>query len=341
MTKKPQTLYQNLLLFTVSVAISVIILEIALRVILPAPILWKYPQEHYIYDSEIGHWLEPNQQAFTHDKTVHTNSAGIRDKEYSERAKNGIYRILALGDSQTFGNGLELVDTWPKQLETLLNGNAKDIRYEVINSGLPGSDTWQHEIILQRMLSQYHPDAIILAFYVNDVVTSFKPKKKNLKSDNTLKTKITYLLKRSALLLTLRTTIQSIQQSLSPSQGYLQEQALLNGASSPSLDKRWQQVDSSLSRMKYICDQEHIKLMLASLPRRDQVSGQLPWEGYQKQLQTIASRHHIPLTSMLEPLQEAYDIHGIELFIPWDGHNSKLANQIVAKKMANSPLFSN
>lgn len=341
MTKKPQALYQNLLLFTVSVMTSVIILEIALRVILPSPILWKYPQEHYIYDPEIGHWMEPDQQAFTHDKTVHINSAGIRDKEYTEQAQNDVYRILALGDSQTFGYGLELVDTWPKQLEKLLNDNSKDISYEVINSGLPGSDTWQHEIIHQRMIPRYHPDAVILAFYVNDVVTRFKPKKRVSSDESSLKTKAIYLLKRSALLLTLRTTIQSIQQSLSPSHGHLQQLAVLNDASNTSLDKRCQQVDSSLSNMKLVCDQEQMKFMVASLPRRDQVNGQLPWEGYHKRLQAIASRHHIPLISMLEPLQKSYDIHGKELFIPWDGHNSKLANLIIAKKMANSLLTSN
>lgn len=336
MIKIPKVIYLNLLLLTITVMVSVLILEIALRVILPSPVIWKYPQEYYIYDPEIGHWLEPNQQAFTHDKTVHINSAGIRDKEYSGHAKNGIYRILALGDSQTFGNGLELVDTWPKQLETLLNDNSIDIRYEIINSGLPGSDTWQHEIIHQRMTSRYHPDAVILAFYANDAVVRYNPKKKNTDIKNSLETKVRYMLKRSALLLTLRTTIQSIRQSLSPSHGHLQQLAVLKGASNASIDKRWQQVDSSLSRMKILCEQEQIKLMVASLPRRDQVSGQLPWESYHKRLQTIASRHNIPLISMLEPLQESYETHGKELFIPWDGHNSKVANQIIARKMAES-----
>jgi hypothetical protein len=44
---------------------------------------------------------------------------------------------------------------------------------------------------------------------------------------------------------------------------------------------------------------------------------------------------------MLEPLQEAYDEYGKALFIPWDGHNSKLANKIVARSLADSLLKSN
>lgn len=341
MIKKSNTIKRNLILFVVSVAFSVIFLEMALRVVLPPPIQWKYPQEHYIYDPEIGHWLRPGQRAYTHDKTVHINSAGIRDGEYTEQAQNGVYRILALGDSQTFGNGLELSDTWPKQLERLLNDASIDVRYEVINSGIPGSDTWQHEIINQRMLSRYHPDAVVLAFYANDMVVSFKPKEKNSKPENTLKTKVIYMLKRSALLLSLRTSFQSIMQLFSPSQGYLQQQALLKGDSGPSFDKRWQQVDSSLSNMKNVCDREQIKFIIASLPRRDQVSGQLPSKGYQKRLQLITDRHQIPLVGMLGPLQETYNTHGQTLFIPWDGHNSKLANHIIAKKITESLLTSN
>jgi len=329
---------KNLFLFAVSVMVSVIILEIALRVILPSPITWKHPQEHYVRDPEIGHWMEPDQQAFTHDKVVHINSVGIRDKEYTEQAQKGVYRILALGDSQTFGNGLELSDTWPKQLESLLNDYSKDIGYEVINSGLPGSDTWQHEIILQRMISRYHPDAVILAFYVNDV---FRSTKNNFNTKNKLESKVTYLLKSSALLLTFRIALRSIRQSLFPSDWHLKELALLKGTNDISFDKLWQQVNSSLSRMKLVCDREKIKFIIASLPRRDQISGQLPWEGYHKRLQTIASRLHIPLINMLEPLQESYDDYGKALFIPWDGHNSKLANKIVAESLAASFLKSN
>lgn len=328
MKKKSKTLFQNLILLIVSMTISAILLEFSLRVILPPPIIWEYPQESYIYDPEIGHSLEPNQQAFTHDKIVYINSAGIRDGGYGEQSQKGVYRILALGDSQTFGNGLELNNTWPKQLEKLLNDASIGIRYEVINSGLHGSDTWQHEIINQRMLSRYHPDAVVLALYANDVVTRFKPVKKKSKPENTLKTKIGYLLKRSVLLLSLRTGIQSIRQSLLPSLGYMQQQALLKGASDPVIDKRWQQVDSSLSNMKTISDQQQIKFVVASLPRRDQVSGKLPAEAYNKRLQVIADRHKIPLFSMLEPLQEEYDTHGKTLFIPWDGHNSKLAESL-------------
>ena len=55
-------------------------------------------------------------------KNVTLNSLGYRDFEYSlERPKN-TFRILMLGDSMTFGSGIDkMSDTYPKQLEVLLN----------------------------------------------------------------------------------------------------------------------------------------------------------------------------------------------------------------------------
>jgi len=309
-------------LFGVSMLVSIGFLELALRLVLAPPIVWKYPQEQYDFDPEIGHWMRPNQRAFTHDKPVATNSAGIRDAEYAEESASDVYRILALGDSQTFGNGLDLIDTWPKQLESTLNSNSPSMGYEVINGGLPGSDTWQHEIILERMLPKYKPDAVILAFYTNDVVESFVPSDEARTSESKLAKQLAYLLKRSALLLSLRSAIQSVLMSVNPSPGYMQELAVVQGDDDPSLDAQWRQVETSLSNMARISNDSDVELIVAVLPRRDQVSGQLAWQKFHARIQAILSRHRIPAVLTIEPLQQSFDTYGPELFIPWDGHNS-------------------
>ena len=314
--------------------------EIVLRIALPPPVVWKYPQESYIYDQEIGHWLHPGQQSFTHDKAVTINSVGIRDAEYATNAPKGVYRILALGDSQTFGNGLELADTWPKQLERVLNQNNGGIKYEVLNCGLPGSDTWQHEIILRRLLIEYHPDAVVLAFYVNDVVKSFVPNPDHQLTSNTLKSRFGYLLKRSAFLMVLRTTFNSIQRMMSPDESFLQHQALLKGESNPEFNERWDQVNHSLGSMKKTIDIYSGNFIVASLPRRDQIGGSMPAEAFNKRLQMIVGGHQIPFINMLDPLQQSFKEHGKGLFIPWDGHNTVIANRVIAQEMAGALLAS-
>ena len=322
-----------------SIAISVLIVEIVLRIVLPTPIVWKYPQEQYIYDPEIGFWLRPNQHAFTHDKPVIINSVGIRDSEYPPRAPSGVYRILALGDSQTFGNGLKLEDTWPKQLESELNQSNLNLRFEVVNSGLPGSDTWQHEIMLERMIKNYHPDSVVLAFYVNDVVKRHIPKPSWHKSNNEKRIRIIYALKQSALLLSLRQAYYTIRQAVAPTAAFLGQQALLSGKDNENIQSRWRQVDKSISSMKGMADRYNIRFMIASLPRRDQVDGRLSWHAYNKHLQRITERYGVPMLSMLEPLQRGYKKYGKKLFIPWDGHNSEIANHIIAQQISKTMLI--
>ncbi len=41
---------------------------------------------------------------------------------------------------------------------------------------------------------------------------------------------------------------------------------------------------------------------------------------------------------VFEPLQRAYNEHGEALFIPWDGHNSGIANNVIALAISGSVL---
>lgn len=333
-TQKTKIFRQNLALFFGSLLFAAILAEIVLRIVLPDPIVWKYPQETYLYDPEIGHWLEPNQQTFTHDKAVRTNSVGIRDSEYPFRAQDNVYRILAIGDSQTFGNGLDLADTWPKQLETILSSAYGHVRFEVLNIGLPASDTWQHEVIFHRMLEHYHPHSVILAMYVNDIVKRHIPSPPRKKSGGELATRIIYAMKQSSLLLTLRKALRLVRQARPSSRQLTRQDRLIRGEQGQDIDDSWHQVEDSLAAMKKTSVEKDFKLLLVSLPRRDQISGHVPADAYNRKIQVIAERQQIRFLNTLAALQLAYSNLGQALFIPWDGHNSRAANHVIAQQIA-------
>lgn len=320
----------NLILFAGSLITATILAEIVLRFLLPAPITWRFPQEEYRFDAEIGHWLESNQTSFTHDKEVTTNSQGLRDSEYDKLPPPGIRRILALGDSQTFGNGLAQADTWPAQLERKLGDG-----YQVLNGGLPASDTWQHEIILRRLMDIYHPDAVILAFYINDVVTKPNTIRFSQRSDrNSPSARLIYILKQSALLMSARAAFEALRQSISPSEGFILQNKLVRGESNPEIDRRWAQVEQSLMDMRRITEERGVEFVVVSLPRRDQVDGRMPAEQYNQRLESVVTETGTRFINMLDPLRSAYTKYGRQLFIPWDGHNSKIANEVIAREIA-------
>ena len=98
------------------------------------------------------------------DETLSTNSRGIRGKkEYSFQKPAGITRILTIGDSFTFGEGVRDAHTFSAYLQRMLPGA------EVINLGVHGYGHDQILLYLQEEGRRYHPDVVILGFLYYDL----------------------------------------------------------------------------------------------------------------------------------------------------------------------------
>ena len=95
---------------------------------------------------------------------VHSNAMGFRGREFDPVKPPGVYRIAAVGDSFTFGNGIREEDRYTDLLQSRLPSH-----FEVLNFGVAGANTPEHRLLVQRLLPLVHPDFIILQWYVNDV----------------------------------------------------------------------------------------------------------------------------------------------------------------------------
>jgi lysophospholipase L1-like esterase len=108
------------------------------------------------------------------DGVKETNNLGYRNKKDFEFTKDAnVFRILALGGSTTWGYLLDDPgDTWPSQLENMLNDalseNSDIDRIEVINGGLnygTSAELLLHYLFRDRYLD---PDIVILHTGGND-----------------------------------------------------------------------------------------------------------------------------------------------------------------------------
>lgn len=324
----------TVLLLCVSLLVGFSVLELSLRALYDPPVVFVYPQESYDIDPEMGYMLRPMQTAFTHDRPVRTNSLGLRDRQIAPDPTPGTLRVLALGDSQTFGNGLAASDTWPKQLEHMLNETVPN-RWEVINAGVAGTDTWQHEILLQRLLKAMNTHVVVLALFVNDVVPRSNPRSVQASEQtNTWKKRVAYLLKRSAVVTVTYNRLLPVWYAWQYRQGRSTEDAVLSGSYDERAERGWRQVDQSLRVMKELCRAREIAFLMAILPRRDQVSGDRSWRAYNDRARAIAEAHGIRVVDLLTSLSGAYRVKGDSLFITWDGHNSGAANHVIAKRLS-------
>ena len=98
------------------------------------------------------------------------NNEGVRDRNFLITKPDNTIRIIVLGDSYTFGAGIENAsDTYPKVLERKLNNFNFNKNYEVLNFGISGVDTQRElEIIKERAL-KYEPDFLIIGYVLNDL----------------------------------------------------------------------------------------------------------------------------------------------------------------------------
>ncbi len=106
-------------------------------------------------------------------KFVQYNRDGFRDNSYVTTKPRDKFRILAVGDSYTFGHGIQrLEDTFPKKLEKLLNQGMETPKFEVISFARPGWNTVDQLQYIYKKGFLYQPDLILLNFFHNDLPPS-------------------------------------------------------------------------------------------------------------------------------------------------------------------------
>jgi len=101
--------------------------------------------------------------------TAKISSQGIRNKEVTLPKPANTYRILALGDSFTFGEGVNQDEAWPQMLEKELNGLEKEKKIEVVNAGKPGASPTDIRQICRAYVDRFGIDSIVYAMFADDL----------------------------------------------------------------------------------------------------------------------------------------------------------------------------
>ena len=108
---------------------------------------------------QISYKLIPNMRRRAFRSTITTNSLGFRGPEtdLSEPI------IALLGDSITFGYGLEDTETIPARLQEHFP------QYSVINAAAPGYNLTQQTAVYREKIAHLHPAALIIILHSNDL----------------------------------------------------------------------------------------------------------------------------------------------------------------------------
>lgn len=107
-----------------------------------------------------------NQMTAGHPVDMHP--PGVRGGQIDPAKPPGTLRVLACGDSVTFGTGVPASSAWPAHLQSMLTqGDARPV--EVMNTALPGADLREITASFDQLWRPYQPDRVVLVITGNIV----------------------------------------------------------------------------------------------------------------------------------------------------------------------------
>ncbi len=318
------TILANLLLLAIAVTCFGLFLEFALRLVFARSLdfsmeMWKYAVElkRPVADPRLSFVHAPNRSAFLMGVQVSTNSHGLRDREYSESKPPDTYRIVMLGDSTTLGWGDPQDQTIPKILERELNRSGlPGYRHcEVLNAGVGNYDTVQEVAHYRTYDRAFHPDLVVLDYFINDAEPV--PIERH-----------TALLSRSYLVAFAIARYDALLQfaGLRPKWNDYYADLYVDGR--PGL----MAAESALAELTHATRADGSALLVTMIPELHQINASYPFSHQQQKIKDILAALDVPVIDLIDGLRG----HGPENTLwatPADPHPNPKANALIVAQI--------
>lgn len=165
---------KRIVIVLTALVLAILAVEVLTRVIDP------FGVSHFInmkrYRSELCQPRLDSDRLFDHHPNQHmeldgweiwTDSRGLRGPERAMPKPEGTKRMLFVGDSVTFGWGVDREDTFVYMVEQELN-RKPGATWETVNAGHLFHDSTQERAVVEEVGFDYEPDVVFLVFVAND-----------------------------------------------------------------------------------------------------------------------------------------------------------------------------
>lgn len=307
--------------------VIVALLEVVARFLDPLGISY-YPEtarylDTLILEEPIGYRNRPGLEGRFYGAPVRINSLGMRDREVPEKPA-GEFRLLILGDSVPFGIGVRYEDSFPRQLEMLLNERHPKRRFRTLNMGVPSYNTEQELIQLQSSGIGLRPDAVLLLFSNNDI----EPKKWVLDKRNKWYVDLTQRSYAGSLFYVFFRELHArLFTSVAGSGDPIRDTSRVALDQYRTDSPRWQAIDRSLTEINAVCRARRIPFVLFT-------NSESPF--IVELLERVAQREHFPIVNLSRDKDPRWAASDPRQFrnSATDGHPSVLGNRVLATLMA-------
>jgi lysophospholipase L1-like esterase len=159
--KRTKTIITNFIVLLVALLFCAAVVEVVLHVTSPA----GCKQDDLVLDHSYIPGCVSKFKSSEWNVNININSHGLRDDEVIPK-ENFDLRVLMLGDSFTWGYGVEHEETYTEQLQHMLNDNG--INGDVVNAGVTSYSPVLEYLYLKNKGLQLQPDIVIMNIDLSD-----------------------------------------------------------------------------------------------------------------------------------------------------------------------------
>jgi lysophospholipase L1-like esterase len=258
----------------------------------------------------MGCYDQPTWDYFDADGCVEylTNAFGFRDDEFAQVPAPGELRLMALGDSFTFGLGVQHADTWTEALERQLRAST-DGPVQVINAGFArGHMPTSYLSWLGSDGMAFEPEVIILGLVLNDM--GDLPMLAGPSRADRGAVRVLSLLAHAAGI-------------IKPLQDYAEIVRNHPGV--------WSGTRTALTRIQELADERGIRFVVAVFPMLSQLDGGYPFVGLHEMAVSFCREEGIEVVDLL-PAFRGHDARLLWVH-PTDQHPNDVRHALIAQAL--------
>jgi len=338
------------------------------RAFWPQPAFYASPGL-YVVDPKVGHRMKPglrgvlgNFAEFT--TQVRVNQLGIRGPEIGP-SRPGVRRVLVLGDSFTFGMGVEEQDAFPAQIAAELG--RRGVHSEGINAGIGGYGVPDEVRWFEQYGREIHPDVLVLGIFTGNDLQDAAPDRPPAfvshgelldKAELSRSSVFHWLYQHSQLFALVKYSLpapidRTIRRTLhmpepSAIRGLREEMALYDPRNRARAERGGVASEAAIRRLLAMAETDHAVVVALLLPSKLQADD-AEWNGALRQLglapsqadrmlpneifSGVLARCGVPALDLTPTLSEALR-HGEVDFFTRDQHYTVAGNRRIAREAA-------
>jgi len=315
-----------------SLVVSLALGELAVRSVVGAPLAERLPILMMRANPQRGWEMVPGKEHYTYQHLVHVNALGLRGPELGEKQPLE-RRVLALGDSLVYGQGVADGETLPVALESALRRLDPQHAWTVVNAGHRAYDTRQELALLEELGERIQPDVVLLCWYWNDLnerniertyanlehkgEVSFDTGN-SVEGFDRLRWRAQQLVRKSALFMLVHDILSSRAEPMSPE--YVQ--------------KGLQRLGRYLERFRALAQRFGSTPVFVVIPDPNVLRGRKETQGMADRAAGLARERNLPVIELLSALEPLLAEDPRVPIVPFDGHYDPRANRAMGEFLA-------